>query len=249
MLAKRIIPTILCRGRTLVKGIAFDSWRAVGIAMQAAKIHSMRGVDELVLLDIGATEEGRGPDLRMVEQLSETCFMPLAVGGGITKVQDVKDLLMAGADKVVIGAAAHQTNLIAELASTVGCQAVVAAVDYRMFEGVKWVYTHGAKRRTRWSLYDWVRQLEKAGAGEIILTDADREGVMEGYDINTIKNVAGIVNIPLIAHGGAGDYEDMLAAIKAGADGVAAGAMFQFTDATPRGAAQYLAERGITVRI
>ena len=94
-----------------------------------------------------------------------------------------------------------------------------------------------------------MRQLEKAGAGEIILTDADREGVMDGYDINTIKNVAGIVNNPLIAHGGAGDYEDMLAAIKAGADGVAAGAMFQFTDATPRGAAQYLAERGITVRI
>jgi len=249
MLAKRIIPTILCRGRTLVKGMAFDSWRAVGIAMQAAKIHSMRGVDELVLLDIGATEEGRGPDLRMVEQLSETCFMPLAVGGGITRVQDVKDLLMAGADKVVIGAAAHESNLISELAGSVGCQAVVAAVDYRMREGIRWVFTHGAKRKTRWHLYDWVRRLERAGAGEIILTDADREGVMDGYDINAIKNIATIVDIPVIAHGGAGDYEDMLVAIKAGADGVAAGAMFQFTDATPRGAAQYLAERGIEVRI
>jgi cyclase len=248
MLSKRIIPTILCRGRQMVKGARFDSWRTVGLAAQAVRIHQMRGVDEIVLLDVAATAEGRGPDLDMVTELAEVCFMPLAVGGGVRTVDDARALLRAGADKVVIGTAAVELpNLIMECRERIGSQAVVAAID--TIDDLGQVYIRSGTMPVGGLFAEQAaKNLAFLGAGELLLTSIAREGTLKGYDLRMIRAVATAVDIPVIAHGGAGTYQDMLEAIEAGADAVAAGALFQFTDSTPQGAAAYLAERGIETR-
>lgn len=243
MLAHRVIPTLLCRGRQLIKGSRFASWRSVGVAAQAVRIHQARGVDELMLLDIAATAEGRGPDLALVRELSEACFMPLSVGGGVRSVEDARALLEAGADKVVVGTGGPR--VIYEIAKRVGCQAVAASVDVR--DGVAWVQS--GTMRTGMPALQWAKECAYHGAGEIVLTSIDREGTLQGYDIELVRAVADAVDVPVIAHGGAGNYEHMLEAIRAGASAVAAGAMFQFTDATPAGAARYLQENGVEARV
>jgi cyclase len=260
-LAARIIPTLLARGDQLVKGARFDSWRSVGHVLTAAKIHAARGVDELILLDIAATPEGRGPDLKLVEKVAEAQFTPLTVGGGVRSVADVRALLAAGADKVAINSAAiERQRLIRECSDHFGRQAIVAAIDYRTLPcdcGTKHVavMSHGVRRSVPIASHaplhplEWARALEDLGAGEILLTNADREGTMEGYDLAMIMTMARPILVPIIAHGGAGTYEHMAEALAAGASAVAAGAMFQFTDQTPRGAAEYLARRGVETRI
>ena len=251
MLASRIIPTLLCRGRQLVKGSQFKSWRSVGVAMQAAKVHALRGVDELIILDIGATPEGRGPDLDLVRELSEYCFTPLTVGGGVRTVDDVNDLLRAGADKVAVGAASQRRpSFIADCHDRFGCQAIVVSID---------VLNNTVASRSGALHYqhdggfippkEWAVGVEELGGGEILLTSIDREGMMSGYDLDLIKAVSEAVKIPVIAHGGCGSYQHMLEAINAGASAVAAGAMFQFTDQTPKGAAEYLQQHGVEVRL
>lgn len=243
-LAYRVIPTILCRGRTLVKGRQFDSWRSVGVAAQAVRVHALRGVDELVLLDIGATPEGRGPDLDLVRELSEVLFCPLAVGGGVRSVDDVKALLRAGADKVVIGTYAPA---VAKLAADVaGVQAIVVAIDATPSGAVAW---QCGKAVSTLDAVVYARQVAGEGAGEILLTSIAREGMLEGYDLDLIRRVSKAVGIPVVAHGGCGSYEHMAQAIDAGASAVAAGAFFQFEKATPREAAEYLAARGIEARV
>lgn len=230
----------------MVKGKRFDSWRSVGVAAQAVRVHQARGVDEVCLLDIGATPEGRGPDLGLIEELSEVLFAPLAVGGGVRTVEHVRALLKAGADKVVIGTAAvEDPHFLRNVADVVGSQAIVAALD------VRGDYEYG--RCGTWpgvggviSVATMYRQM---GAGEILLTSIDREGTMDGYDLDLIERVATAVDIPVIAHGGCSGYEDMANAIRAGASAVAAGALFQFTDATPRAAAAYLHKHGIEARV
>lgn len=245
-LAHRIIPTMLCRGRTLVKGQGFDSWRSVGHPTQAARIHQARGVDELVLLDIAATAEARGPDLDLVREISEGCFMPLAVGGGVRSAADVRALLEAGADKVVVGTAVcYDPTLIAAIATKVGRQALVVSIDVRD----NLVHTHCGRQATQYHPVWWAMRVASRGAGEILLTDMDREGTLAGYNLELIRQVSEAVSIPVIAHGGAGHPRHMLEALRAGASAVAAGAMFQFTDETPRGVAQYLAQEGLEVRL
>lgn len=238
-LAVRIIPTLLAKGSRLVKGRQFSADRVVGHVQQAARIHQARGVDELCILDVEATPAGRGPDFEAVRRLTDGCFMPLTVGGGVRCVDDVKRLLDAGADKVAV-----KTNapfVLPEAAKRYGSQALVGVMDeYSCVD--RTAYPH--------ALYDEVAQLlEGFGAGEILLTSIDREGTMEGYDLDMIRVVAEAVDIPVIAHGGCSGYEDMYQAIQAGASAVAAGALFQFTDATPRGAAEYLASKGVEVRL
>lgn len=244
MLAIRIIPSMLVRGHTLVKGKNFNSWRSVGAALQAARIHAMRGVDELVILDIGATPEGRGPDLTLVQELSESCFCPLTIGGGVRTLKDAEALLRAGADKVAIGAAAFDNaETVRSIAGPLGSQAVVVTID---------VQAGMAVSRACPFVRDpamYARILEQAGAGEILLTSVDLEGTMDGYDLALIKDVSQAVSIPVIAHGGCKGAEDMRAAIDAGASAVAAGAVFQFTELTPRAAAKHLADQGIEVRL
>jgi cyclase len=250
MLTKRIIPALLVRGHQLVKGKRFVNGRSVGAAEQAARIYARRGVDELIILDIAATPAGRGPDFEMVERMTEGNFCPVSVGGGVRSVHDVRALLAAGADKVVIGTAALDLDLVSNCISRFGSQAITVALDYA---GDAW-YTHcGA---TEWrapgverhQVIDRAIDIAQAGAGEIILTCINRDGVMDGYDLDMIRAVSNAVDIPLVAAGGCGTYQHMYEAIQAGADAVAAGAMFLFTDATPAGAAAYLTERGIPCR-
>ena len=230
-LAVRVIPTLLKRGAHLVKGKRFSADRVVGHVEQAARIHQARGVDELIILDVAATPEGRGPDFAAIEALTAKCFMPLTVGGGVRSITDIEDLLRAGADKVAI-----KTNfeIACSAAPRFGCQALVGVLDvippYNDAPGV-------------------ARALEAMGYGELMLTSVDREGTMEGYNIELIKKVSDAVSIPVIAHGGCSGPEDMLRAIEAGASAVAAGALFQFTDWTPGSCAWWLHDHGVEVRV
>lgn len=199
-------------------------------------------MDELVLLDITATREGRGPDLGLVEELTAGCFMPLAVGGGVRNLEDVRALLRAGADKVVLRTAGPE--VCEQVAKVVGCQAVVYALDVSTLD-------HNPKPADRHTIAEAVRaalRWQDAGAGEILLTRVEREGAMTGYDLELVSAVAHAVDIPVIAHGGAGTCRHMLEAVHAGASAVAAGSMFQFTDATPKGAAQFLKDNGVEAR-
>lgn len=247
MLSKRIIPTILCRGRQMVKGTQFNPWRSVGLAAQAVRVHQMRSVDELVLLDVAATEEHRTPDLQLVSELADACFMPLTVGGGVRSTQDLQMLLRCGADKVVIGAEAYRNpRVLSACAAVAGRQAIVAAVDVHQDGSVR---PNGDPMAIGIDALDLASTYARLGAGEILLTSVPREGTMQGYDLELIARVARAVPVPVIAHGGCGSYEHMRQAIEAGADAVAAGAFFQFTDATPLEAARYLQEHGIETRI
>lgn len=242
-LAARIIPTLLYRGDQLVKGKQFNSWRSVGHIEQAVRVMASRGVDEMVLLDIGATPEGRGPDFERVESLTSHAFTPVTVGGGVRTVEDVRRLLAAGADKVAIGEAA--LIVVWEAAKRIGSQAVVVSIDVDARGMVKW----GGHKPSDLSPIDYAKGMEREGAGEILLTSIDREGTMQGYDLDLVRAVSEAVNIPVIAHGGCSGYPDMLAALQAGASAVAAGALFQFTENTPRGAAEWLAQQGVKTRI
>lgn len=246
-LATRVIPTLLFRGDSLVKGERFNSWRSVGHVVQAAKIYAHRAVDEIVLLDIGATPENRGPNCALVEKIAKDFFTPLTVGGGVRNVQDVRDLLNAGADKVAVCTEAWPLfgPLVTECAGKFGSQAIVASIDYRG----RTCYLDCGRVPASSTPSELATEYAKLGAGEILLTSIDLEGTMSGYDIATIREVSAAVGVPVIAHGGCSGYEDMAAALAAGASAVAAGALFQFTDRTPKGAARFLAEHGFEARV
>ena len=246
MLAARIIPVLLRRGMQLVKGKGFASWRNVGHALQAARIYETRGVDELMILDIGLTIANRAPDAASVAEFTKDCFMPLTVGGGVKHVNQVRDILANGADKVLVGTAAHDTpKLVEEIAHRFGSQAISVAVDVGS-TGTVW--TRCGTWDTGKDPVEYAQHMEHLGAGEIVLNSIPRDGTMLGYDLPCIDEVSSSVSIPVVAAGGAGTYEHLALALKAGAHAVAAGAMFQFTDATPKGAAQYLAAQGFHVR-
>ena len=245
-LCRRIIPTLLMRGNNLVKGEQFNSWRNVGPVIQAMKIFESRQVDELILLDIGATPEGRGPNIEMVRHVAAECFTPLTVGGGVRSLYDIDDLLRAGADKVSICTAAFESpSLICDAAKKFGSQCIVVSIDVSDNK----VITHCGSRLRESAPQRWALEAEREGAGEILLNSVDRDGTLCGYNLNLIKSMAKLVNIPVIASGGARDYQDFYAAFQAEADAVAAGAMFQFTDATPLEAKHHLADNNIEVRL
>lgn len=242
-LAVRIIPVLMRRGGSLVKGVKFDSWRSVGHPLQAAKIHAKRAVDELLYLDIGATPEGKGPDLRMADALTSDAFIPVTIGGGVETIDDVDGLLRAGADKVAI--CTNATSLIANAAQHFGRQALVAGVD--VLDGR--VVTECGKKITDLNPVDYTKKLEDNGAGEILLQDISLDGAQSGYNLPLVEAISRAVTIPVIASCGCGTYQHMVEAVNAGASAVAAGSMFLFTDSTPRQAAQYLHDAGITVRL
>lgn len=241
-----MIPVLLRRRQSLVKGRGFDSWRSVGHALQAIRVYQQRDVDELIVLDIGATPQGRGPDLDLVKSFAAECFMPVTVGGGVKCCDDIRALLANGADKVAICTAAlGRPEFLGEASQRFGAQAVVVAIDVR--DGVVW--SRCAQARHCRDPVSWARECEARGAGEILLTAVDRDGTLQGYDLRLIADVCCAVNIPVIAAGGAGTYEHLAEGLRAGAHAVAAGAMWQFTDATPRGAARYLAGKGFRMRV
>jgi cyclase len=247
----RIIPSLLFKEMGLVKGTAFDSWRRVGTAMQAIKVYNLREVDELIFLDITATVEGRNPDFEMVDELADECFFPFAVGGGITCVEDVRRVLRVGADKVVLNTAAvERPELLREIAQRFGSQCVIVSIDARRNEDDTYeVFTYSGKQPTGQDPVAVARRSAELGAGEILITSIERDGTMMGYDLKLTRQVSEAVSIPVIASGGAGNYEHMAEALREGkASAVAAASIFHFTQQTPLEAKRYLREQGFNVR-
>ena len=248
----RVMPTLLYRDLGLVKGKGFDSWRRTGSIMQTVKVYNMREVDEMVFLDITATRQNREPDFEMVDEIADECFMPLTVGGGIQTVEDVRKLLMVGADKISLNTAAVQRpELIREVARRFGSQCVVVSIDFRKHDDGRYeVFTVAGKQATGLDPVEWAKTVEQHEAGEILLTSVERDGTMTGYDIELTRRVSEAVSIPVIASGGCGEYEHMAQALRdGGASAVAAAAIYHFTERTPLEAKKYLREHGFSVRI
>lgn len=251
MLKVRVIPTLLWKHFGLIKGVGFDSWRRVGPVLPAIKVYNQREVDELVLLDILAHKSDDDPDFESIDEFGQDCFVPLTVGGGITRIDQVQKLLRAGADKVSINTAAYvRPELVSEIANRHGAQCVVASIDVRADSNGCWqCFSQAGQFATGREVRDWAREMEDRGAGEILVTSIERDGTMQGYDLALIEAVAGAVRIPVIASGGAGTYQHMVQAVtRAGASAVAAASMFHFTEQTPAGAKSALAAAGVLVR-
>ncbi len=251
MLKIRVIPTLLWKNVGLVKGVAFDSWRRVGTVLPAIKVYNMREVDELILLDISATPEGREPDYESIEEFSSECFVPLTVGGGVRNVEQIRKLLKAGADKVAINTAAYSNpNLIRDAATRFGSQCIVAAIDVKRKSTEQYeCYSHCGRKPTGHAAEDWACKLEELGAGEILVTSIERDGTMQGYDLDLVRRISGAVRVPVIASGGAGNFGHLYEAISSGkASAVAAASMFHFTEQTPLEAKQFLASKNLPVR-
>jgi cyclase len=257
MLKTRVIPTLLWNGYGLVKGQSFDSWRSIGAVMPAIKVYNTREVDELILLDINAHREGRACDHLAVADFSAECFVPFTVGGGVQSLQCIRDLLLAGADKVAVNTAAYdRPELIEQAADRFGSQCIVVSIDARRSPDARHspgggyeCYRNSGTLPTGRSPVAWAREVERRGAGEILITSIERDGTLQGYDLDLVGSVAAAVSIPVIASGGAGTFEHLHQAIRtANASAVAAAAMFHFTQQTPLEAKRYLAARGIPVR-
>ncbi len=251
MLKTRVIPTLLWKDVGLVKGVSFDSWRRVGTVMPSIKVYNTREVDELILLDITASKDGREPDYDTLNDLAAECFVPLTFGGGIRSVEMIRRVLQAGADKVAINSAAYdQPHLISEGADRFGSQCIVASIDARLnSRGVHECVRSCGKVSTGKEVVEWAIEIEKLGAGEILLTSVEQDGTMKGYDLALIQKVSDAVKIPVIASGGAGNYSHMREAILKGhASAVAAASIFHFTEQTPLEAKKFLGQAGISVR-
>jgi cyclase len=251
MLKVRVIPTLLWKQFGLVKGIGFDSWRRVGPVLPAVKVYNQREVDELVLVDILAHRSDDDPDYESIDEFGQECFVPFTVGGGIRHTHQVQRLLRAGADKVCVNTAAYDTpELITEIANRHGSQCIVASVDVRVESVGKWrCFSCAGTKDTGREVAGWVRELESRGAGEILITSVERDGTMTGYDLDLISTVANAVKIPVIASGGAGNYQHMIdAVLQAGASAVAAASIFHYTEQTPACAKDAMARVGIPVR-
>lgn len=231
MYQARVIPCLLLRGHGLVKTRKFKDAMYIGDPVNAVRIFSEKEVDELMVLDIDASREGREPNYDLITEIAGECFMPMAYGGGIRTLDQVRRLIRSGVEKVVINSAAiESTKIITESADVFGSQAVVAAVDVRrtLLGGYK-VVAKSATIETKLKLEGYLQQLQAAGAGEIIINSVDRDGVMAGYDIELLGIVSGVVKVPVVACGGAGTVEHLKQAIKeGGASAVAAGSMFVF---------------------
>lgn len=252
MLKIRVIPTLLHRDVGLVKGVKFESWRRTGSALQAIKVYNMRGVDELIFMDITATPNETPPDFELIDDLADECFMPMTVGGGVRNIDDIGGLLSVGADKVSLNShAIAEPHLIADGARTFGVQCIVVAIDVmRHDDGRVEVYSHCGKQPTGLDPVEWAKQVEGLGGGEILLTSVDRDGTFDGYDVALTKAVADAVDIPVIASGGAGNYEHMAEVLReTRADAVAAASIYHFTEQTPAEAKKSLAAEGFRVRL
>jgi len=251
MLKVRVIPTLLWKQFGLVKGIGFDSWRRVGPVLPAIKVYNQREVDELILVDIVAHQSDDDPDFESIDEFGQDCFVPLTVGGGITRIDQVQKLLRAGADKVCVNTAAYtRPELVTDIARRHGTQCVVASIDVHAEGPDCWrCFSHAGQKPTGLEVRHWARQMEDRGAGEILITSIELDGTMQGYDLALIEAVVGAVSIPVIASGGAGNYQHMVdAVLKAGASAVAAASIFHYTEQTPAEAKAALAAAGIPVR-
>ena len=245
----RIIPSILTDGYSQVKGQSFDSWRTVGSVVAAAKVFSRRDVDELVLLDVSARARGKTIDVQLVSSLAEFLRVPFCVGGGINNIREIEMLLASGADKVVLGTSILQDpGLIEKAANFFGSQAVVCAVDYRENNGRPLITTFSGSEIHEIHPVELARIAEENGAGELLLQNVDKDGTMNGVNSDITGEVSRSVNIPVISSGGVGKLEDFELLLDSGASAVCAGAVFQFTQTTPREVRRHLGNKGYSVR-
>jgi imidazole glycerol-phosphate synthase subunit HisF len=249
MLKKRIIPKFLIRNGRLVKLRRFDhDQREAGNVVSTAKVYDSYGIDELIIVDIDATAEGRVVASSIIERVAEEVFIPFTVGGGVRELGQIEALLKAGADKVSINSAATDPGFITRAASRFGDQCIVASIDYREEGGAKRVFTGGGRTAIGVDAVDWALRMQDAHAGEILLTSIDRDGMMNGYDLDLIAALAERLDVPLIASSGAGSLADCKAALDAGASAITISSMFIFTDHSPIKVRTYLSTNGVPVR-
>ena len=250
-LAKRVIPCLDVTAGRVVKGINFVKLRDAGDPVEIAARYDGEGADELTFLDITASSDERDILLHVIEAVASKVFIPLTVGGGVRKVEDVRRLLNAGADKVSINTSAvHNPDLVREASSIVGNQAIVVAIDAKQ-RGSGWeVHTHGGRRATGIDAVQWAKRMADAGAGEILLTSMDRDGTREGLDLGLTRAVRDAVNVPLVASGGAGNADHFAEGVIAGgANAVLGASVFHFGDLTVRQVKEHMQSRGIEVRL
>jgi cyclase len=257
MLVKRLIPCLDVRAGRVVKGVQFIDIRDAGDPVAVAEVYDREGADELVFLDITASYEQRKIILDVVARTAEQVFMPLTVGGGISSIEDMRNLLNAGADKVSVNTAAvHDPALVERAALRFGSQCIVVAIDARRVHTPtagaepRWeVFTHGGRNPTGRDAVEWAVEVERRGAGEILLTSMDRDGTQEGYDLELTRAVSSAVGIPVIASGGVGTLEHLYEGLTRGmADAVLAASIFHFRTHTVQEAKAYLAGRGVSMR-
>ena len=251
MLKTRIIPCLLFNGFCLVKTIQFGRERTLGNPIQFARVYNSRNVDELIFIDITASQEKRDPVFHLIADIFNECFMPLAVGGGIHTMEHVDRLMRIGADKVIINSEAiNNPAFITKIAGKYGSQSVVIAIDVKYDHNEHFVFYNRAEKNTGLKVVDWARQIEALGAGEIFLNSIDKDGTMRGYDLELIKKVVQAVSLPVIACGGAGTIQHVVDAVQKGkADAVSLASLFHFTGETPNRVKEALDRSGVPVRL
>jgi len=252
MLAKRIIPCLDVNAGRVVKGVNFVSLRDAGDPVEVARRYDEQGADEITFLDITASSDERDIILNIVEACAEQVFIPLTVGGGVRRIEDVRRLLNAGADKVSMNTAAvNDPHLVAEASAKVGSQCIVVAIDAKQTSPGKWeVFTHGGRKNVGLDAIEWAKQVAELGAGEILLTSMDRDGTKNGFDLALTRAVADAVSIPVIASGGVGNLQHLADGVTEGrADAVLAASIFHYGAYTVRQAKEYMRARGIEVRL
>ena len=252
MLAKRIIPCLDVTAGRVVKGVSFVELRDAGDPVEIAKRYDDQGADELTFLDITASSDDRGILFRIIEQVASQVFIPLTVGGGVREVQDVRNLLNAGADKVSINTAAVvNPQLVADASARYGSQCIVVAIDAKQVAPDRWeVFTHGGRKATGLDVVAWASKMQRLGAGEILLTSMDRDGQKNGFDLALTRAVTDALEIPVIASGGVGNLQHLADGVKlGGADAVLAASIFHFGEYTVPQAKQFMAQQGIEVRL
>ena len=251
MLKKRIIPCLDVKDGRVVKGINFVNLKDAGDPVEQAKIYDKGGADEICFLDITASSENRKILLDKVSETAKSCFIPLTVGGGVSQIDDIKNLLLAGADKVSINTAAVKNhNFIKEGSIRFGSQCIVIAIDVKKVSSQKWeVFTHGGRQATGIDVIDYAKIVEKNGAGEILLTSMDRDGTKSGYDIELVRIIADLVSIPVIASGGVGTLDHLYEGFSKGhASAVLAASIFHYGEYSIKQSKEYLLNRGVKIR-
>jgi len=251
MLKARIIPCLDVKDGRTVKGVNFVDLVDAGDPVEQAKFYDSQGADELTFLDITASHENRDTIFDVVNRTAEQCFMPLTVGGGVRKVEDIRKLLLAGADKVSINTAAvHRPKFVREAAEKFGAQCIVVAIDAKSTGPYKWeIFTHGGREPTGIDAIEWSKRMANLGAGEILLTSMDRDGTRSGFDIDLTRTLADAVTIPVIASGGVGNLDHLVDGIRDGhASAVLAASIFHFGEYSIPEAKVHLAAAGVEVR-
>jgi len=251
MLAKRIIPCLDVHAGRVVKGINFVNLRDAGDPVEQAIVYDREGADELVFLDITATHEDRATLLDVVRRVADAIFIPFCVGGGLRTVEDMREALLAGADKIAINSAAVRSpDVISAGAERFGVQCIVVAIDARWNGSYYEVYVSGGRTPTGLNAVEWAQEVERRGAGEILLTSMDRDGTRDGYDIRLTRAISDAVSIPVIASGGAGELSHFYEALTdGGADAALAASLFHYRELSVGQVKRYLHERGLPVRL